>query len=106
MPTDRPLCQNVWMIDAKAAVRKAMEYLKEMYDTDSFRDVMLEEADLSDDDRYWNVTIGFTRLQESVSEGPMATLIGSSAVYRREYRVFMIDAESGVVRSMKIRKVE
>jgi hypothetical protein len=94
------------MVDVKQAVAKAMDYLKDMYQIDQFKDVMLEEVDLSEDNKYWNVTIGFTRRQESTSGGPMATLIGQSTEFKREYRVFQIDAESGDLRSMRSRKGE
>ena len=72
------------MVDVKQAVAKAMDYLRDMYQTDQFRDVLLEEVDLSEDNKFWNVTIGFTRRQETTSGGPMATLIGQSAEFKRE----------------------
>jgi hypothetical protein len=94
------------MVDVKEAVGKAMEYLKDMYQIDQFKDVLLEEVDLSEDNKFWNVTIGFTRPQESTSGGPMATLIGQSAEFKREFKVFQIDAESAALRSMRSRKGE
>ena len=94
------------MVDVKAAVGKAMDYLKDMYQIDQFKDVLLEEVDLSQDNKFWNVTIGFTRVQESTSGGPMATLIGQSAEFKREYKVFQIDSETGDLRSMRSRKGE
>ena len=92
------------MVDAKQAVKMAMEYLNEIYDTKEFKDVMLDEVELSEDNRYWNVTIGFARRQVSTSEGPMASLVGKTEQYKRESKIFTIDAESGIVRSMKIKK--
>jgi hypothetical protein len=94
------------MVDVKEAVGKAMDYLKDMFQIDQFKDVLLEEVDLSQDNKFWNVTIGFTRVQESTSGGPMATLIGQSAEFKREFKVFQIDAESGALRSMRSRKGE
>jgi len=94
------------MVDVKQAVSKAMSYLKELYRIDQFKDVLLEEVDLSEDNKFWNVTIGFTRVQESTSGGPMATLIGQSAEFKREYKVFRIDAKTGDLRSMRSRKGE
>ncbi len=94
------------MVDVKQAVAKAMAYLKDMYQTDQFKDVLLEEVDLSEDNKFWNVTIGFTIGQESTSGGPMAILIGQSAEFKREYKVFQIDATSGDLRSMRSRKGE
>ena len=94
------------MVDVKQAVAKAMDYLKDMYTIEQFRDVLLEEVDLSEDKKFWNVTVGFTRRQESTSGGPMATLIGQSEEFKREYKVFQIDAETGDLRSMRSRKGE
>ena len=94
------------MVDVKQAVAKAMGYLEDMYKIDEFRDILLEEVDLSEDNKFWNVTIGFTRVQESTSGGPMATLIGQSAEFKREYKVFQIDAKNGDLRSMRSRKGE
>jgi hypothetical protein len=94
------------MVDVKEAVGKAMDYLKDMYQIDQFKDVLLEEVDLSEDNKFWNVTIGFTRPQESTSGGPMATLIGQSSEFKREFKVFQIDAESAALRSMRSRKGE
>ena len=94
------------MVDVKQAVAKAMDYLKDMYQIDRFKDVLLEEVDLSEDNKFWNVTIGFTRRQDSTSGGPMATLIGQSAEFKREYKVFRIDAKTGDLRSMRSRKGE
>jgi hypothetical protein len=94
------------VVNVKQAVARAMDYLKDMYQIDQFKDVMLEEVDLSEDNKYWNVTVGFTRRQETTSGGPMATLIGQSEEFKREYRVFQIDAESGDLRSMRSRKGE
>ena len=59
-----------------------------------------------EDNKFWNVTIGFTRPQESTSGGPMATLIGQSSEFKREFKVFQIDAESAALRSMRSRKGE
>jgi len=92
------------MIDAKQAVKKAVTYLNEMFDTTEFRDVFPEEVELIDDDRFWDVTIGFLRRQVSTSEGPMASLVGPTDGFKREVRVFRIDAETGNVRSMKSKK--
>ena len=93
-------------MDVKEAVGKAMDYLKDMYQIDQFKDVLLEEVDLSEDNEFWNVTIGFTRRQESTSGGPMATLIGQSTEFKREFKIFQIDAENGALRSMRSRKGE
>jgi hypothetical protein len=92
------------MMDAKQAAKKAMDYLSEMFDTADLRDILPEEVELTEEDRLWEVTIGFTRRQLSSSNGPMASLVGPTEAFKRELKVFTIDAESGVVRSMKTKK--
>jgi hypothetical protein len=92
------------MIDVKEAVKRAMDYLEEMYDTTKFKDVLLEEVEMTEDNKYWNVTVGFTRRQTSTAEGPMASLVGPSDQFRREFKVFKIDTKNGIMRSMKIKK--
>ena len=94
------------MVDVKQAVARAMDYLRDMYQIDKFKDVLLEEVDLSEDNKFWNVTIGFTRGQETTSGGPMAVLVGQSSEFKREYKVFQIDAKTGDLRSMRSRKGE
>ena len=94
------------MVDVKQAVARAMGYLEDMYRIEQFKDVLLEEVDLSEDNKYWNVTIGFTRRQETTSGGPMATLIGQSSEFKREFKVFQIDSKNGDLRSMRSRKGE
>jgi len=76
------------MLDVKQAVEKAQRYLKTLYRNKGFLNLMLEEVELSSDDRYWLVTLGWD-----------LDVMGT----RRTYKVFKIDAETGEVISMKIR---
>ncbi len=60
-------------------------------------DVLLEEVEISDDNQFWMVTLGFAQRQ-----GPLAQAVG--LVKPRKYKVFKIDGTNGEVRSMKIRE--
>lgn len=97
------------MIDVKESVRTALDYLSNLYDTSGFKDILLEEVELSEDEKRWNVTIGFTR--PVYSDNPIraalekATMDKSGIQYKREYKVFEISADDGKVRAMKIREV-
>jgi len=75
-----------------------------MFDATEFKDIFPEEVELTDDDRFWDITIGFLRRQVSTSEGPMVSLVGPTEGFKREVKVFRIDAETGAVRSMKSKK--
>ena len=91
------------MIDVKEAVKIAVDYLQSLYDSTKLKDILLEEVVLSDDEKYWYVTLGFSRPLE-VNQ-PLSAIVGPEykREYKREYKVFQIDTASGQVRSMKIR---
>lgn len=92
------------MIDVKEAVKIATDYLRQLYEPAELQDILLEEVALSDDEKYWYVTLGFSRPVPSTD--PMRVLtenILNQKKYQREYKVFQIDSATGQVRSMKIR---
>jgi len=65
--------------------------------------VLLEEVELSDDDRYWFITLGFNS-KPLIS--PAGFVLPPETDERRKYRIFKIDGKTGEVRSMKIRERE
>ncbi|HEX3526287.1 MAG TPA: hypothetical protein VH988_04400 [Thermoanaerobaculia bacterium] len=93
-------------IDVKGAVKIATSYLAQLYDRTQLQDVLLEEVTKSDDDRFWFVTLGFSR---PVPEGTLTTFeqliqkTGGAQPLKREYKIFDIDATTGKVRGMRIR---
>ena len=82
------------MIDAKEAVKIAGECFANMYEEGSLREVLLEEAELVEDGKYWIVTYGFD----------WQPLSGTSSIGPgdRKHKAFKIDAETGRMVSMKI----
>jgi hypothetical protein len=62
--------------------------------------ISLEEVEISDDDRFWLITLGF---QETTTGKELLQRLGGNA---RQYKIFKINRESGEVRSMKIRERE
>jgi hypothetical protein len=91
------------MVDVKQAVNTAATYLTELYDASTLGDVMLEEVELSEAEREWHVTLGFQRLSK-VKIGNFEPLIPLRP--SREYKTFTINAETGVVKSMRIRQLQ
>lgn len=88
------------MIDAKESVRIAMEAMGELYGGEQTPQLMLEEVELSEDGRSWQVTLSFFRpIQKSAIEA----MTGQPGV--PVYKVLAIDAESGQVHSMKVRQM-
>jgi hypothetical protein len=81
-------------MEVKEATEKAVEHLKKFYPT--VEKIQLEEVEITDDDKYWNIVLSY----ENMEIIPLSYLqIGQ----QRTFKVFKIDANTGNVRSMKIR---
>lgn len=89
------------MISMKQAVASAVDFAKALYAEEHLTDLQVEEIESSEDDKLWFITLGW-----GAPPGSEPGLFGglSSAVMRRVYKVFSIDAETGEVISMKIRE--
>jgi hypothetical protein len=83
------------MIDAKEAATKAMEYFTSLYPSPQFRPILLEEAELTDDKKFWLITLSYTPQQTNPFQafGPAA----------REFKVFKLNSNSGEVVAMRIK---
>ena len=88
-------------IGVKEAVKFASAELKQLYDAISLYDVLLEEVELAEDGRFWLITLGFSRPVSSI-ESPLAQF---GKDYKREFKQFTVNAQTGEVQSMKIRAV-
>lgn len=84
------------MLDVKEAAQRASEYYAALYSQEAAANVRLEEVELSDDDQYWLITLSYPR-------PGLEALFGDNG--KREYKQFKIEASTGKVLSMKIRKV-
>jgi hypothetical protein len=87
------------MLEVKEAVRIATEYIQTLFSEKQIPELRLEEVELTPDNQFWEVTLSF------VVREPTAYLSLGDAARTREYKVFRINAETGQVQSMKIRKV-
>jgi hypothetical protein len=73
---------------------------------------MIEETELSEDGKFWLITIGFNRnidpreqnLSPLVPGGILSTA-EQKATIRRDYKIFKVDSSTGEVVSMKIYKL-
>jgi hypothetical protein len=81
------------MIGVQRAVASARDFAGGLLDAEKLSGISLEEVELSADERFWLVTLGFPAL------GRWSELAGAG----RDYKVFKVDAETGIVSSMKIR---
>lgn len=88
------------MLDVREAAQKASEYFAGLYKDQGFSNIQLEEVELTDetdDGQYWLITLSY----------PVPSEIAAlNFNFKRKYKVFRIDAKTGEVKSMKIRKVE
>lgn len=85
------------MLDVKEAATRASQYFASLYANQNISNVQLEEVEISDDGKYWLITLSYPVPPE---------LAALNFNFKRKYKVFTIDAQTGEVKSMKIRKVE
>jgi hypothetical protein len=86
------------MIDVKQAAQSASNFIAGLYSNETISDVMLEEVELSEDGKYWLITLSFAAPSSSVH--PILGIRG------RLYKIFKIDTDTGEVLSMKIRELQ
>jgi hypothetical protein len=85
------------MVDVKEAAQRASEYFAGLYQDQGLSNVQLEEVELTDDGKFWLITLSYPGPRE----------LGTFNISpKRKYKLFKIDAKTGDVKSMKIRKVE
>ena len=92
------------MIDIKQAVHAAEKFFKELYDKETLKNFLVEEVDLSEDEKDWVVTVGFDFGETQVSEPALFTSKSSSPRAGRVYKEVRIDKETGEPLSIKPRK--
>jgi hypothetical protein len=97
------------MIDVKAAVESAYKYFQDIQNMvgEKLDDLRLEEVELSEDKHSWLITLGYDLPVKSRSqlEELLTSPVAPKKVFRREYKLFRINSETGEVESMKIRQV-
>jgi len=95
------------MIDVKQAVKAATTFARELFDGEELRHLRVEEVELSDDRRLWNITLGWVEPAVRTKAAPLIPAYGQEDIQKlpRVYKTFDVDAESGAVQSMKMREV-
>ena len=94
------------MVDLKQAVSAATKYIEDVYSPEEIIDPMLEEVQLSEDENYWLITIGFSYpkfteypLQKSFQD----TILGEK--YQRVYKAIKVRVDDGKPVAMLIRQL-
>ena len=98
------------MIDVKTAVQAALLHLINLYEDSDIKDILLEEFEMSPDQRFWEVTFGFN-VTETEIPSPIDEMLsrvqrtdtGERKKQTRKYKVLRVDADSGHVESMRIK---
>ena len=83
------------MINVNEASIRAIENLKKLYPDHDLGEILFEEAEITDDDRFWIVVLSY---KSPISSGGVGK---SMFVGDRGYKVFKLLAETGEIRSVK-----
>ena len=98
------------MITLREAVARATDYVVSAYKGSgvNIQDVLLEEAELSDNQQIWLITIGFSVERSMTARTRMeatAAMLRGEINLERIYKLVHVNAETGEVQSMKMRLV-
>jgi len=88
------------MVDIKQAVKIAMEFVTDLYDQDSVKNLLLEEVELSGDEKNYAVTIGFDMGEKQVPAPPSFPSESTPSRRNRIYKLILINIDSGKPVSM------
>ncbi|MDT8377263.1 MAG: hypothetical protein RQ739_00120 [Desulfotignum sp.] len=83
------------MINVNEAATRAIDHLKRLYPEYDLGEILFEEAEITDDDRFWVVVLSY---KNPISAGGVGR---SMFVGDRGYKVFKLLAETGEIRSVK-----
>ncbi len=89
------------MIDVKEATNIAADFVNALYSQEQLTNGMLEEVELSDDDAYWYITLGFNHITSGTH--PIEPIRIPQT--QRIYKTVKIDTETGQPRAMKNKDV-
>ncbi|MGD0023750.1 MAG: hypothetical protein ABSC37_03845 [Xanthobacteraceae bacterium] len=92
------------MVDVKSAVRIAIDYLKEFQEFIPARSFRLEETEYDENSGCWLITL--STLDESKPQSGLGELAAALSPDKRIYKILRIDAETGNVKSMKVRTLQ
>ncbi|MDQ0650954.1 hypothetical protein SAMN04490182_6141 [Pseudomonas cedrina] len=92
------------MIEVKEAVKVAKAAANDFLGQEMvLNDLMLEEVELDQNNKAWAITLGFNVPNPNKLHRIGAAISGE--MFARKYKTFIIDAETGEFRSMKIREI-
>ena len=89
-------------MDVRNAVKKAIEYVVEIFQAEKPENIGLEEVFLNEDENVWQITVGFSRPWDHPAQTVLVTLQALNP--KRQYKVIKINNETEKVESIKIRE--
>jgi hypothetical protein len=98
-------------IDAKQAAKLALEYFNELFPNAAASNGALEEVEFLEEENCWLITLGLDEPPRprtaSVNplQSPLSNLFSASSPGRK-FKIFKVNAKTGNVISMKIRKLD
>lgn len=92
------------MITVQQAVDNAYAYFNALLGG-KFTELLIEEIEFNTIEKCWEVTLGYNVVDTTGEQDVIPNLFTQKTKYRREYKIFKVDAENGNIRSMKIRKI-
>lgn len=100
----------VTLLTAKQAAKIAVDFIEGFYRDlgQDVQDVLLEEIELSDDAKAWQITVGFSRLGRASSKASaaMSEVLMPRYERARQYKTVSVDRATGDIPRMKIRTVD
>ena len=93
-------------MNVKNAVKVAIEYIAEIFESEEAKNIGLEEVSLNESENMWEVTIGFSRKWDYPESGGVLTELMRNQFPNRQYKVVMIDSKTGEVKAIKIRETK
>ena len=76
-------------VPVKTAVSNAIEFVRELYEDEQIKDVLLEEVEFSEPADQWLITIGFTKYKiQEYSLPALTDLISLGVIPRRLRRLY------------------
>ena len=88
-------------VDLNSAVKTALKFFRDSFGLLNPSDVQLEEIELSEDERYWLITVGY---DNPTAVGALrGKYVLPQKVPLRKYKVVRVDAQTGRPVSIKTR---
>ncbi len=88
-------------VDLNSAVKTALKFFRDSFGVEKLSDVQLEEIELSDDRKFWLITVGYDN--PTAVDASRGKLVLPARVPIRKYKIVRISTATGQPVSIKIR---